>query len=260
MFDEARFFARDPDGSIPAPRELEDSSAFCRRLFAGRTFECRRCGALICWMGVCDGCDRALEAQWRREAAGVSLTCEQRLEESGMDPVFRRWTWKGVSIPENLNKGRLRAWVGDWDPPLMLVFGPTGSGKTGFAACMAQDHVRSDGKLRWVYVPDWLSLLHHLATSEGGTPYREIRELATFSGLVVLDEIVTQHCTDARADWLLAVLDARLRAERPTLVTSNLEPVAEPRSLMTQKLGERVVSRLRSGQIVKWAGRDRRCA
>lgn len=52
--------------TAPPPRFGESDLDACRRIFRGHKFNCRLCGEVIEWIGVCDGCDYSIRVGTRR--------------------------------------------------------------------------------------------------------------------------------------------------------------------------------------------------
>lgn len=231
------------------PGIVETDEEFCRRHFHGETFKCRRCKtAEVHWLGVCDQCaaelDREVEEQNRPRTASEALVV------AGVPRGMLEWSWKGCAIPEGMHLGKLRSW--DGDPPLLTIWGPTGTGKTGAALCLLKDWSLNGKRVQWLYVPDWLDELRW-AEREGGT-MNQVRSVTGFAGLVVLDELVTRRLTDYGIDRVLQVLDARIREHLPTIATTNLRP--DKGGL--DGVDERIASRVMGGKQARWFGPDRR--
>lgn len=111
----------------------------------------------------------------------------------------------------------------DWDRPIAMVIGPTGTGKTwAVAACMRA--VRRLGRsARYWYVPD---LIDRYRASQ--RPGEERETIADINGelarvwLLVLDDWGRFGSTDFAHDQLFRLVTTRINYRQPTIITSNL--------------------------------------
>ena len=235
-----------PGDPTALPIAGESDEDYCIRRFGKDSRKCQRCDAVISWPGLCDRCNEWWESQ-NTKSRSPRTTIEQ-LEAAGVPLAYSRWTWSGVELPDGTNLSDIRAW--DGEPPLMLICGPTGTGKTGVSVCMARDWILNEKRVRWRYVPDYMDYLRWL--EHEGDSYHELQSMMRFDGLLVLDEIASRRITDYGIDRLIQMIDGRGREVQPTLLTSNWKPEA------FRQMDDRIESRLRGGKVVVWAGRDRR--
>jgi hypothetical protein len=146
---------------------------------------------------------------------------------------------------------RIGAWLGG-DARTLVLYGSTGRGKShaavaaGYAAAAAGVHVRFTSQL------DYLQALRPGGVDDPAG----FRRRHTEAGLLILDDLGAE-CEDASQfvrQEVCALLDARLRAGRRQIVTTNLEAPA-----LAGTFGDRIVSRLRDRAVVlKIRGGDRR--
>ncbi len=211
------------------------------RLFRGRSFACRRCGTTIAWPGICDDCESDLRQ-------GATITLRDRLVAAGVPGAYAAWRWSSLPRPPKVKLAEIRAWRGE--PPVAVVAGPVGTGKTGLTVCLAADWIEEGLRVRWLA---WSTLADRLRALEAaGEAYAEVHRLIAFPGLLVLDDALGRRETDYSEARLLDILDGRLREAKPILVTTN----AQPPTFGCQD--ERLASRLASGLVVGWTGPDRR--
>jgi len=239
---------------IEPPKPGESDEDFCRRLFGGRTYECNRCRVMTHWYGICDKCDEILTQQ--KLEAESPQTDKGRLVQAGVPSAYAEWTWSGVVKPEGFRIAGIRGW--DGQPPIMTICGPTGTGKTGVAVCLARDWVLNGKRVKWLYMPDWLDDLR--SDEREGDVRTSMRDVCGFPGLLVLDELVTSRITDYGRDRVLQCIDARTRELLPTVATCNLPPRSAHGRPAISDISERVASRVEGGRAIVWAGTDRRVA
>lgn len=211
------------------------------------TRTCRRCGAELeagaRWT-LCSSCDQDLRQQ---EAERCSP--ERRALGAGVPRATLRCAWDGFRAEDQEAIRAIRAWRGS--PPLLVVAGPTGVGKSVAAGLLVRDELAAGRPARFRV---WGDLLDDLRAAEGrGEGVAAFRRIADYDGVLVLDDVGAARATPWAADRLLAALDRRLRYERATLVSTNLPP-----GRWSELGDERIASRLAGGLVVEWRASDRR--
>jgi DNA replication protein DnaC len=168
--------------------------------------------------------DRA--AAWRDMLAARTKAPKERAKTPGAPEGYAYAT----ASPE------VAAWAVRPVPPLLLLVGPTGTGKTWQAWGALRDLGRQHQAVKGAG-------LHRLDRDELG-------ELAT-CGVLLLDDLGARTSPGALAS-ALELIDLRLDDRRLTIVTTNAS---------FADLGQiepRLASRLASGKVVKLSGKDRR--
>ncbi len=161
----------------------------------------------------------ALERKHLSELTGLSL----------MDERARTSTFDNArETAENARALRVaRRYVRHWPEMLeqskgLLFYGPTGTGKTYLADCIA-NALKAQG------VPVVVtSLLRVTADADALT---RIIERMKAARLLVLDDLGTERDTSFKREQVFSVLDSRYASKRPLIVTTNL-------SLSEMKAGE----------------------
>lgn len=135
----------------------------------------------------------------------------------------------------------------DWtkcDPREGLwLLGSCGVGKTHLAIALAYE-LQMAGRSPTVVTPRNLGRHVLEATSNRGINHDDDIPEDYFDGcgLLILDDVGADRCTDAELQQVVRLIDARYREGMPIAITSNLS-VSE----LCEELGDRAVDRLRHG-------------
>ncbi len=127
----------------------------------------------------------------------------------------------------------------------LILSGPTGTGKTHLAACIANRVIiptdaKSGLRTKFITSADYLAEIRASWDAKTRTRFEsEIRDgLASFD-LLLIDEVgVNDRMTNA-ADLWSALIDQRYREQRPTIITTNL-----PKDELRAYMGDRAFDRL----------------
>jgi len=173
--------------------------------------------------------------------------------EGGVDPRMTFDTFESL-------KGKTRAltkcvdWCTHFGQPLAskppVLFGPTGVGKTHLGNAVAHFMVTQRGLFSQVLPTVCI-------------PRRDTDEVLRLADpdevpVLVLDDLGAEKRTDRALECLYILIDGRLRARAPTVVTTNFEPDALEQWL-GDEYGPRIVGRLREmGEFVPVGGEDMR--
>lgn len=142
--------------------------------------------------------------------------------------------------------GAIARWL-DSDRPTLMLVGSVGTGKTHAGYAVTNEAVSRGVLTVAVQVPDLLASMR-----PGGDSTVAAR--ARTAELLLLDDLGTEKPSEWTAEQLTALLDARVREGRRTIVTTNSDYAT-----LAARLGERTMSRLTGGAVVvKLTGDDRR--
>jgi DNA replication protein DnaC len=170
--------------------------------------------------------------------------------------------WEGCSIPEDIEdrlreiiKRRLRRTPES--PPVLVIRGSVGAGKSGFVACLLRHRLERGGCGLWIDVSDWLRRVS--AIQDYHEREAAITSVVEHRGLVVLDDlVVNERPTDHQQELIYRLVNGRTSHHRDLVVTMNVTLAGTDCVSVETVWGQRVSSRLSAGEIVAWLGPDRR--
>jgi DNA replication protein DnaC len=112
----------------------------------------------------------------------------------------------------------------DWvkDGHMVVVTGPTQSGKSFLATALAQEAVLKRITTEYLRVPEWLA-----ECGEAPTPKAALARIAEMAKvpLLVLDDFATEPATAQESHWLRRLIDARCRDKQKATVIVSPTPM-----------------------------------
>lgn len=227
-------------------------------LICGKCGEPRQCRIHLLGRGRIVGCackcDReTYEAERKAIQDAETRKRIEAIREAGIpDPGLRSKTFSGSTPSPQL--AQAQKYVDAWPQMAehnigMLLWGSTGSGKTHAGACIANALI--DRGVR----AGISSTAELLAVAYSDRP-ATIRRLINLD-LLVLDDLGAERDSAYAMETVYAVVDGRLKAGRPMVITTNLslEDVRSPGDMGRERIYQRV---LEGCQPVRFVGDSRR--
>lgn len=121
----------------------------------------------------------------------------------------------------------------------LLLYGPVGTGKTYFAACIANAVIEQGYSARMTNFAD---IANDLWDAEDKAAYMD--ELRGYS-LLILDDLGAERKNAHMQEIVYNVIDARYRAGKPVIVTTNLsqDELAKPAEIGYGRIYDRILER-----------------
>jgi DNA replication protein DnaC len=224
-----------------------------RKKFEGQTFQCSLgCGAVITWLGACDPCIARKESAER----GLPETLDHKLQRFGVpkSASSKSWDdWERASRGDldsilKINQGTnaLRDWRGS--PALVVLTGPSGTGKTHLAAASMRKFIKDNAGLRTSRF--WTEYEFAAAVKASYQGSEDVLARAAAVDLLVLDDFGSVRATDWSAATLCGLLSSRADHEKWTIITTNLSQEE------ISNLDERLASRMWQALVINTTGVD----
>ena len=212
-------------------------------------------------------CESCGDGEWVRVTAdrhdpmfGKAVPCgcvplEKRLAWSGVPEGYRAMTLDSYEVTVE-NRRAVDA-VRRWDFRTSLLFaGETGTGKTHLAIAAlgrASDHLVRG---RFIPAPVFLETMRERYGDDSRGSAQQFRRSLEAERLLVLDDLGAESLSAWGVEQLTTLLDARLSAGLPTVITTNLMEFRH----LARVLGDRAASRLGTYGRYELGGADRRFA
>lgn len=174
--------------------------------------------------------DQPLETNWR---------------EARWNQIPNRFRWARIGDLDPQWRSDVAGWAsGDGPRPNLVLFGPTGTGKSHAAVAAAR--LRFD-------LGDEVAFWPVVELLDGLRPGSDLDiwdRVVYDTDCLVLDDLGASRATEWTDERLYALVNRRWLDERPTVVTTNLDPDA-----LAPAIGERMFSRIvGSGALVLGVG------
>lgn len=116
----------------------------------------------------------------------------------------------------------------------LLLTGPSGCGKTHLSAAIAGRCIEKGQSALFMVVPDLLDHLRAAYQPGSEVGYDELFELVRNAPVLVLDDLGVQSATPWAEEKLFQLINHRYGERAPTIINTNLDPVAFDARLQTR--------------------------
>lgn len=119
----------------------------------------------------------------------------------------------------------------------LILYGNTGTGKTFFAECIANELIK---KGRFAWITSVSEIVNVLSSNKGYNQF--IMNYVKNVDLLVLDDFGTERDTSFMSEQLYNIVDARYVAKRPMIITTNIDTQAmmANTNIRIKRIGERL--------------------
>ena len=174
---------------------------------------------------VCKCESKELEEKKRQEEYEEQMRRINRLKEASMmDKKYREVTFEKYEVREENKKvfEMAKKYAGRFQDMYkknqgLLLYGPVGTGKSFTAACIG-NYLLNNAKP--VIMTSFVKILQDIWENDREAEYITILNSAS---LLIVDDLGTERETDYALEKVYNIIDSRVRANKPMIITSNLE-------------------------------------
>ena len=174
---------------------------------------------------VCKCESKELEEKKRQEEYEEQMRRINRLKEASMmDKKYREVTFDKYEVrEENKKVFEVAKKYADRFQDMykknqgLLLYGPVGTGKSFTAACIG-NYLLNNAKP--VIMTSFVKILQDIWENDREAEYITILNSAS---LLIIDDLGTERETDYALEKVYNIIDSRVRANKPMIITSNLE-------------------------------------
>ena len=123
----------------------------------------------------------------------------------------------------------------------LLLWGPTGSGKTFFAGCIANALI---DQCKTVYMTNFSKVINKLTGAYTEDKNLIIDEMVK-SSLLIIDDLGIERNTEYATEQVYNVIDARYRSGKPMIITTNIgiDDLRNPKDLAHKRIYDRILEK-----------------
>lgn len=174
---------------------------------------------------VCKCESKELEEKKRQEEYEEQMRRINRLKEASMmDKKYREVTFEKYEVREENKKvfEMAKKYAGRFQDMYkknqgLLLYGSVGTGKSFTAACIG-NYLLDNAKP--VIMTSFVKILQDIWENDREAEYITILNSAS---LLIVDDLGTERETDYALEKVYNIIDSRVRANKPMIITSNLE-------------------------------------
>lgn len=199
--------------------------------------------------------DEAREAAQMAEKARLQIAKNRHLSFPESD--MGNWTFAADDGKDAQTIKAMRAYVENFEQfrqqgKGLLLYGPCGTGKTFAAACVVNALLEKG-------YPCLMTNFSRIANTISGMfeGKQDYLDSINKNALLVLDDLGAERSTEYMTEIVYNIIDARYRANRPMIITSNLtgEDLKNPKNIAEQRVFNRVLEKCHPVYV---GGSDRR--
>ncbi len=193
---------------------------------------------------LCDCAAEKVEKRQAEEEKKRAIAALGRLKTAGIqDKNIRDWTFANDD-GKNAKVMRIaRQYVAKWETAYLeniglLLYGGVGTGKTYFAACIANALLDQGVP---VLVTNMPKIIHAVSGMYGEDKNAYIQSFARYK-LLVIDDFGVERQSEYATEQVYNVIDARYRNHQPLIVTTNIPytQIENPTGMATDRIYDRI--------------------
>lgn len=120
----------------------------------------------------------------------------------------------------------------------LLLHGPVGTGKTFYAACIANELLEKEVSVK---MTNFTRIINDMQSTFDGR--QEYLDSLNRNNLLIIDDLGVERESEYMQEQVYNIIDARYRAGRPLIVTTNisLEEIKNPKNVQRKRIYDRVL-------------------
>lgn len=196
-------------------------------------------------VGVLCACRQACQAaeEAQREAQKRQERMEELRRRGFPDRQYQRCRFDTDDRRNAQLSAALERYVERWEEMRrrnlgLLLHGPVGTGKTYFAACIANALIDREIPAQ---MTSFSRMIHQLQGLNGGR--QEYIDRMVSYPLLILDDLGAERHSEFMQEQVLNIVDARYRTEKPLIITTNvaIEEIKNPQTHQFHRIYDRIL-------------------
>lgn len=120
----------------------------------------------------------------------------------------------------------------------LLLHGPVGTGKTFYAACIANELLEKEVSVK---MTNFTRIINDMQSTFDGR--QEYLDSLNRNNLLIIDDLGVERESEYMQEQVYNIIDARYRAGRPLIVTTNisLEEIKNPKNVQRKRIYDRLL-------------------
>lgn len=184
------------------------------------------------------------EEQQRKEAEERHKK-EKLLSRSFSEPAYRNFTFEKDDLKNPKETHILKRYADRFreikqSGQGLLLYGNIGTGKTFLSACVANQLIDEGFRVHMTTLPRIIAKIQKETFEKSDT----IADL-TECDLLIIDDLGVERQTEYMQEQVFEIIDARYRAKKPMLVSTNLsaKEMNSPAGIMAERIYDRILER-----------------
>ncbi len=189
--------------------------------------------------------DERIKEEQRKAKEAEELKRIKALQERGIaDPQYLQWRIENDDRKNKRISDAIVRYTEKWDEMKaknmgILFYGTVGTGKTFFAACIANRLIEQGIPVLMTNIPALITAIAKDFEKDKAAILNRISQIP----LLILDDLGVERDTSFGYEKIQEIIDTRYRSGKPLIVTTNLSPkeLKEPQDLRYKRVYDRVL-------------------
>lgn len=233
------------DNSEPGDYYDDEGFLMCHKCHTRKQYELDVLGHMRRVPVLCECGKEALEREKEAQAKQETQARIRRLQEKGIaDAQYLKWRIEADDRQNPKVSDAVARYAEKWDEMLernmgILFYGNVGTGKTFFAACIANALIERGIGVMMTNIPSLMSAMSKDFEKDKAKLLWEVSNIP----LLILDDVGVERDTAYGYEKIQEIIDTRYRSGKPLIVTTNLSPseLKNPQDLRYKRVYDRIL-------------------